>query len=100
MELERQISYYDKRWSETFYPNSLDLIRCNEVLRRLASAQLSEPSICDLGCGAGWFTNVLSSFGPTLGIDFSHSAIRNAAERYPSASFLKAVSGNSLMTRR
>lgn len=47
----------------------------------------------DLGCGEGYFTDAVASVASnTYGIDVSKAAIRAAARRYPSATFVVASS--------
>ena len=47
----------------------------------------------DLGCGEGYFTGVVASVASnTYGIDVSKAAIRAAARRYPSTTFVVASS--------
>lgn len=47
----------------------------------------------DLGCGEGYFTDALASIARlTYGIDVSKAAIRAAAKRYPSPTFVVASS--------
>jgi 2-polyprenyl-3-methyl-5-hydroxy-6-metoxy-1,4-benzoquinol methylase len=90
MDVERQIHYYNDRWAGTPFANNLGLARCVEILRGLLSLELSAPRICDLGCGSGWLTTILGCFGPTVGIDFSDTAIAEASRRYLNAQFVCA----------
>jgi len=47
----------------------------------------------DIGCGDGYFTKALTSVGPQIyGIDVSKPAIRAAAKRHPSITFVVASS--------
>ena len=44
--------------------------------------------ICDVGCGTGKFTNVISKLGYTVkGFDFSNAAIQKAKKAYPNLDF-------------
>lgn len=52
--------------------------------------EITQPRICDLGCGAGWLTGILSAFGPTVGVELSPEAVELAHSRYPAAQFICA----------
>lgn len=90
LSLSKQISYYDQRWSDFEYANLYSLERSLFILEAILAKNIDRPRICDLGCGAGWLTGVLSAFGPTLGVELSPQAVEQAEERYPTASFLCA----------
>lgn len=85
--ISEQASYYDERWGEYEYANRLRLARCNYILDRLQDTGLKSPQILDLGCGPGWLTNVLATFGPTTGVELSPKAVEIARDRYPTARF-------------
>jgi trans-aconitate methyltransferase len=90
LSLSNQISYYDARWSGFEHANLYSLERSVFILQAILAKNLDRPRICDLGCGAGWLTGILSAFGPTLGVELSPQAVEQARERYPTASFLCA----------
>lgn len=46
------------------------------------------PNICDLGCGAGWATGILGTFGAATGVDLAPPDA--ATQRYPHCSFIGA----------
>jgi 2-polyprenyl-3-methyl-5-hydroxy-6-metoxy-1,4-benzoquinol methylase len=85
-----QSGYYDRRWSTFQHANLYDLERCVFVLKSLQDLELNEPKICDLGCGAGWLTAILNSFGPAIGVELSPQSVEQAKRRYPEASFVCA----------
>jgi SAM-dependent methyltransferase len=88
-DLAQQEGYYTTRWNQFEHANVLDLARITAVLETLQRVAFrTPPSICDLGCGAGWATSILGHFGPTTGVDLSDTTL--ASERYPNASFLSA----------
>jgi 2-polyprenyl-3-methyl-5-hydroxy-6-metoxy-1,4-benzoquinol methylase len=62
--------------------------RGDKILHYLRSLCLREPTILDMGCGMGWFSDRLSHFGPTTGVDLSDDAIAQAKSRFPKVSFL------------
>jgi 2-polyprenyl-3-methyl-5-hydroxy-6-metoxy-1,4-benzoquinol methylase len=83
-----QEAFYDQRWKDFTFANNFKLARCAAILDALASLGLPQPRIVDLGCGAGWLSNILGTFGPTTGIDLSKKAMLAAAERYPHVQFI------------
>ncbi|MDE3165510.1 MAG: methyltransferase domain-containing protein [Acidobacteriota bacterium] len=86
--LDQDAKYYDQRWSAFQYANLYGLERCVFILQSIVSLELENPRICDLGCGAGWLTGILSTLGPTVGVDLSPAAVNQAAGLYPRAQFI------------
>lgn len=66
-------------WSQT---------RAEAILGILRGLELERPAILDLGCGNGWFTERLATFGPATGTDLSLKAMAEARTKYPSATFI------------
>jgi len=89
-DLEKQVAFYDQRWSGFAYANRRKMARCVSILNALQSTRLLEPRIIDLGCGAGWLAGIVGNFGPTTGVDLSHQAVAEAAVRYPYVQFIQA----------
>jgi 2-polyprenyl-3-methyl-5-hydroxy-6-metoxy-1,4-benzoquinol methylase len=88
-DLQEQEGYYTQRWNAFEFANQLELRRISAVLNVMARVGYdSTPSICDLGCGAGWSTNILGTFGKTTGVDLSDTA--HAALKYPHCQFISA----------
>lgn len=87
LSLSDQIRYYDQRWTSFDYANRYCLERSVFILDAIHSTGVNRPRICDLGCGAGWLTGILSAFGPTLGVELSPRAVEQGRERYPNAQF-------------
>ncbi|MBC5826075.1 MAG: methyltransferase domain-containing protein [Candidatus Eremiobacteraeota bacterium] len=79
--------YYNAAHEDFAYPNLLQLERATRILEVIRSTGIRSPKICDLGSGPGWFTAVLGVFGPTVGVDLSDVATKQAAARYPLAHF-------------
>lgn len=90
LSLSDQVKYYDRRWSNFNYANLYCLERSVFILDALRVTNMNYPRICDLGSGAGWLTNVLNSFGPTVGVELSPQAVQQARERYPGPEFVCA----------
>lgn len=90
LSLADQVRYYDQRWSKFDHANLYCLERSVFVLDAIRAEGTDYPRICDLGCGAGWLTNILSAFGPTIGVELSPQAVQQARERYPGADFVCA----------
>ncbi len=88
--IDGQKEYYNARWGAFDRINRYGLFRAGLILRQLSMlTELPEaPRICDLGCGAGWFTNMLNAFGPTVGVDLSD--VTRAQQRYPECQFVSA----------
>ncbi len=87
MDFGRQVAYYNEKWEAGTTANLLQMARCVAILRHIQFAEARPPRICDLGCGNGWLTNILASFGPALGVDLSDAAVEAASAKYPSAEF-------------
>jgi SAM-dependent methyltransferase len=87
---QNPIEYYNERWKQFEYANLFSQERCIFVLRALLETGLERPKMCDLGCGAGWLTGVLSAFGPAIGVELSPEAVELARQRYPGAEFVCA----------
>ncbi|MGE5100735.1 MAG: class I SAM-dependent methyltransferase [Deltaproteobacteria bacterium] len=86
--LQQQEGYYTDRWKNFAFANSLDMARIGSVLGILANTGSTTPTICDLGCGAGWSTSVLGMFGRALGVDLSDTTL--ASQRFPHCTFVSA----------
>ena len=82
--------YYNERWRQFSYANLFCQERCIFFLQALLDIGLDQPKICDLGSGSGWLSGILSSFGPTLGVELSPEAVELARKRYPAAEFICA----------
>lgn len=72
------------------YANLYCQERCLFFLEALLEMGLEQPRICDLGCGAGWLTGIMSAFGPAVGVELSPKAVELARHRYPRARFVCA----------
>ncbi len=93
--LNDQQEYYDRRWvTESPFMNRLELMRLIEILRCLESMEVNfakrRLKICDLGCGRGLLASHLASFGDTLGVDLSASAVAEASKKWPHIEFRQA----------
>lgn len=74
------VKYYDKARVDSF----------NEIVTLIKPEINTSNKIVDAGCGAGWFTNMLSnefSKAEVSGFDFSDTAIEYAKQKYPSVNF-------------
>jgi len=90
IDFKDQEGFYNKRWEGKKFANRLKLLRCAAILDAIASTKIHEPRIIDLGCGTGWLTNILGSFGEAVGVDLSSAAIEQASIRYPRLKFIKS----------
>jgi len=79
-----------QHWQERKVLNGWTRRRADVICSVIRSLQLEWPSILDLGCGMGWFTEELASFGEVTGIDLSEEAIAQAKVRCSQAKFMVA----------
>jgi trans-aconitate methyltransferase len=84
---ERFWNWHWQHWHERKTINAWKDRRHEAVLTFLRSLALDHPTILDLGCGPGWYTEKLAQFGPTVGIDLSEEAISMAKARFPHVTF-------------
>jgi len=85
--IAEQKKFYDSFLSKKNPVNHLQTARCGAILMELSRLQLWTPRILDFGCGDGWLTAVLSTFGETTGADLSPEV---AAERFSGIRFVAA----------
>ena len=86
--IKEQKEFYNKRWEKLQFINRLKLSRCIAILEAIAATRLIKPKIIDLGCGAGWLAAIVGLFGPTVGVDLSESAIKEASKKYSYVQFI------------
>ena len=84
---EAQERFYDEWFDDFSYANLLQLDRAVSILDALLLTEFVKPRILDFGCGPGWLSNILATFGPTLGVDLSAGTISRARERYPGVEY-------------
>ena len=86
---------YNDCWNATYRSGHFEEIdpearaRGEKILEILASLPVRQPSILEAGCGTGWLTEKLVSFGPTTAIDLSPGAIEIAKRRGLDAEFIE-----------
>jgi len=85
--LTTQKEYYDRRWAQEKFINSLQASRCAAILGVIAHLDISRPRLLDLGCGSGWLSAILGQLGPTVGVDLSDYAATEARKVYPWVEF-------------
>ena len=94
--VEEQANYYDD-WNmkyrsfkyEDLERTENDLYRTmGVVLKTMASLQLKQPKILEIGCGTGWLSEKLCEFGDVVGMDLAPQAIEIAKERGCGAQFI------------
>jgi 2-polyprenyl-3-methyl-5-hydroxy-6-metoxy-1,4-benzoquinol methylase len=86
--MDAQKRFYDLRWENAEAISAWSAQRATKLLSLLRSLPLERPTILDFGCGTGWFTEQLSRFGVTTGIDFSEKAVAKAKLCYPHITFV------------
>src|SRR5262245_17683932 len=77
-----------QHWQDRKVLNDFTRRRADVICSVVRSLQLEWPDILDLGCGMGWFSLELASFGNVTGIDLSEEAIAQAKIRCPQARFM------------
>jgi 2-polyprenyl-3-methyl-5-hydroxy-6-metoxy-1,4-benzoquinol methylase len=75
-------------WQQTKSISEWALTRSEVILSLLRRLNLTRPTILDLGCGNGWFTERLAEFGTVTGVDLSRAAMEEARSRFPHATFI------------
>jgi len=91
--------YYDRFWREhplylTRHPNSDEAQRAGVILRFLSDLREeagvgpdSAIRILDVGCGRGWLTALLSSYGACEGVEPAPEAVALARSLFPGLTF-------------
>src|SRR5215813_11228728 len=88
LELQKQFwKYWNPRHGYPYDHGIRPLRRGNKILAYVRSLRLVQPTILDMGCGTGWFSSMLSQFGPTTGIDLCDEAIAQAKSQFPQVTF-------------
>jgi SAM-dependent methyltransferase len=86
------------------YPNAEEAARGAAVLKYLAHLRQRHiapdvaPRLLDLGCGRGWLTTLLSTFGHCEGIEPSQGAVEFARRNFPGVSFRVGVMADLLQS--
>lgn len=83
------IAYYDKVWSGPGRGIGLDRKQREMfIVSEIVDLKLDTPKILDFGCGMGWLSKSLSTFGLVTGIDQSHKGIEYAKSECPEVEFI------------
>lgn len=80
---ERDRNFYEKNYLVTDYQHSLTSDRAfiNSLVKKYNIA--GDRNFLDLGCGTGWYTNLLAELGfKVIGLDFSKTGITKAKKLY------------------
>lgn len=88
---EQQRRFWDEHWDQWRERKTLSEWKDRRhaaIVARLSALSLRDPEIIDLGCGPGYYTQNLSKFGHTTGLDLSEHAIEKAREKYPGIEFI------------
>ncbi len=75
-------------WQERKVINAWALRRFAVIRELVVSLPFTRPTILDLGCGPGFYTEQLGQLGEVTGIDLSEHAIAAARARVPHVRFL------------
>ncbi len=63
-------------------------LQSEAILRWLAGLQRSDLAIIDIGCGTGWMSERLASFGRVTGVDLADEVLQRATQRAPHITFI------------
>jgi 2-polyprenyl-3-methyl-5-hydroxy-6-metoxy-1,4-benzoquinol methylase len=89
---EKQQQEFWNRWNtehlEHHRPDHPSLVRAAEVLRLIRELPVRQPSILEVGCANGWFSEELARIGAVTGIDIADASIKQAQARVPQGTFL------------
>jgi 2-polyprenyl-3-methyl-5-hydroxy-6-metoxy-1,4-benzoquinol methylase len=89
---EKQQQEFWNRWNtehlEHHRPDHPSLVRAAEVLRLIRELPVRQPSILEVGCANGWFSEELARIGTVTGIDIADASIKQAQARVPQGTFL------------
>jgi 2-polyprenyl-3-methyl-5-hydroxy-6-metoxy-1,4-benzoquinol methylase len=97
--MEDQARHYDQWWTEEFEIgklNGYELLRLSEIFRAMAfldfefGIKRGDLEICDLGCGRGWLSELLSASGKVTGVDLSAKGVEKASKLWPHIDFRQA----------
>ncbi len=93
--IQEQAEFYD-RWNEENRTDGFDNVspeirlRGERILARFSEMGLSGKRILEVGCGTGWLSQRLKSFGSVTAIDLSPKAIEYAAAHDPESEYIAA----------
>jgi 2-polyprenyl-3-methyl-5-hydroxy-6-metoxy-1,4-benzoquinol methylase len=88
--IEFQESFWNRWNTEAREEQPLDresLARAAWVVARLRQLQVRDARIIDIGCGTGWLSDRLTSFGSVVATDLAGDVIERARSRYTGVSF-------------
>jgi 2-polyprenyl-3-methyl-5-hydroxy-6-metoxy-1,4-benzoquinol methylase len=81
-------NWHWQHWQDRKTVNEWKRLRHEKVLAFLASLSLHRPTILDVGCGPGFYTDTLRRFGEVTGLDLSEEAVAIARSRFPQIHFI------------
>jgi SAM-dependent methyltransferase len=82
----QDVNHSELTWDEKVRWNSIK----KEIEEYKSENNLSSVTILDFGCGRGWLSNLLNSYGTVTGIDLADEAIKKAKQKYPGIEFINA----------
>jgi SAM-dependent methyltransferase len=88
-DIANQRGYYNERWQQEGFANSLQAARCAAVMSALSQVGMKAPRILDMGCGTGWLAGIMGQFGPTTAVDLSEFAATTTAKSFPWVRFIQ-----------
>lgn len=103
-EYYEQLFTKDQKWSKS-EPNNDEKLRW-EIIKTFVEKGIQSYdnkkniTILDLGCGRGWLSNLLSSYGKVTGIEPVKPVINHAKKLFPTIEFLVGTSKTILDSKR
>jgi SAM-dependent methyltransferase len=92
----RRLFIEDPAWSSR-HPNPEEARRAARILPLLSGMARSREGgmrILDIGCGRGWLTNLVSTFGESVGIDPVGAVVEFAQQQFPDLRFAVGTTGD------
>jgi 2-polyprenyl-3-methyl-5-hydroxy-6-metoxy-1,4-benzoquinol methylase len=103
-EKQKETEYYKKMFVENSYwnttePNEEEKIRWEIIEDFLQYLKSKDNSILDLGCGRGWLTNLLTSYGYVTGVEPIKPVVEYAKKIFPEINFICGTTKDLLKKR-
>jgi 2-polyprenyl-3-methyl-5-hydroxy-6-metoxy-1,4-benzoquinol methylase len=83
-------------WNATFRagligewkPDATSQRRHEAILERVSALGLNNPAILEVGCGGGWLSETLRTFGSVTAVDIADEVVTKAQSRFPQVNFI------------
>ena len=92
MPSSEEILAFWNAWDEAYLEirplDSMSVLRGERALNHVKKLHLDNPAILEIGCGSGWLSSQLNSYGRVTGVDIADKVVCRAGQRYPDVRFL------------